>query len=69
MSLGEFSDGYNKGYAAGYDDGCVYRTILEARVRRLEADLAEARAEAAKWAAAPDPTADKAQLASLAGRR
>lgn len=50
MSLGEFSDGYNKGYAAGYDDGCVYRTILEARVRRLEAEVLEARAEAAQWA-------------------
>jgi len=54
VSLGEFSDGYNKGYAAGYDDGCVYRTILEARVRRLEAEVLEARAEAAKWAAELD---------------
>lgn len=81
MSLGPYSDGYNKGYAAG---------VAEGRLRELEAivgwllrapeskawrqDPMEATAAALLRgehlsSPTPDPTADKAQLASLAGRR
>lgn len=45
-----YRKGYRAGYDDGYEDGCVCRTILEARVRRLEAEVLEARAEAAQWA-------------------
>ena len=46
--------GYNKGYSAGYDDATEDRALLEARIRALEAEVAEARAEAAQWAAELD---------------
>ena len=46
--------GYSKGYRAGYDDATEDRALLEARIRALEAEVAEARAEAAKWAAELD---------------
>ena len=54
MSLNAFADGYNKGYSAGYDDATEDRAYIPARVRELEAELGEARAEAAKWAAELD---------------
>ena len=54
MSLNAFADGYSKGYRAGYEDAEVDRALLEARVRALDAKVAEARAEAAKWAAELD---------------
>jgi len=52
----------HKDYADGYDDGCEDRAalearkrrLLEARVRRLEAEVLEARAERDKWAAELD---------------
>lgn len=50
MNHNDYADFYRKGYAAGYDDGCEDRAALEARVRRLEAEVLEARAEAAQWA-------------------
>lgn len=54
MSLNAFADGYNKGYSAGYDDATEDRAYIPARVRALEAEVAEARAEAAKWSAELD---------------
>lgn len=51
MSLNAFADGYNKGYRAGYEDAEENRAYLEARVHALEAEVSEARAEAAKRAA------------------
>lgn len=50
MDHNDYADGYRAGYAAGYDDGCQDRAALEARVRGLEAEVLEARAEAAQWA-------------------
>lgn len=46
--------GYSKGYRAGYDDAEEDRALLEARVRALEAEVAEARAERDQWAAELD---------------
>ena len=45
MSLNAFADGYNKGYSAGYDDATVDRAYTPARIRELEAEVSEARAE------------------------
>lgn len=46
--------GYAKGYRAGYDDATEDRALLEARVRALEAEVSEARAERDKWGAELD---------------
>jgi len=54
MNHNDYADGYRGGYAAGYEDGCEDRAALEARVQRLEAEVLEARVEAAKWAAELD---------------
>ena len=54
MSLNAFADGYTKGYQAGYDDATEDRAALEARVRALEAEVVEARAERDQWAAELD---------------
>ncbi len=47
-------DPWTAGYRAGYDDAEEDRALLEARIRALEAEVAEARAEAAQWAAELD---------------
>jgi dUTP pyrophosphatase len=47
-------DPWTAGYRAGYDDATEDRALLEARVRSLEAEVLEARAERDKWAAELD---------------